>query len=81
MNQTDTSPEARQVLLDIYRKMSPAVKVRRIFGTYQTGKMLAMAGLRQLHPNATEKQIWLLWAKRHLGEKLFNEVYGTVPDD
>jgi len=81
MNQTDTSPEARQVLLDIYRKMSPAVKVRRIFDTYQTGKMLAMAGLRQLHPNATEKQIWLLWAKRHLGEKLFNEVYGTVPDD
>jgi hypothetical protein len=81
MNQTDTSPEAQQILLDIYRKMSPAVKVRRIFDTYQTGKMLAMAGLRQLHPNATEKQIWLLWAKRHLGEKLFNEVYGTVPDD
>jgi hypothetical protein len=81
MNQTDTSPEAQQVLLDIYRRMPPAVKVRRIFDAYQTGKMLAMAGLRLLYPNATEKQIWFLWAKRHLGEKLFNEVYGAIPDD
>jgi hypothetical protein len=81
MSQADTSQEARQVLFDIYRRMSPAVKVRRIFEVYQTGKMLAMAGLRELHPNATEKQIWFLWAKRHLGEKLFNEVCGNIPDD
>jgi hypothetical protein len=81
MSQADTSQEARQVLLDIYRRMSPAVKVRRIFEAYQTGKMLATAGLRELHPDATEKRIWYLWANCHLGEKLFNEVYGTIPDD
>jgi len=78
MNKTDTSPEAEQVLLDIYRKMPAAVKFERIFSAYQFGKMLAMAGLRDLYPNVTEKQIWLLWAKRHLGEKLFSEVYGNV---
>jgi hypothetical protein len=81
MSQADTSQEARQVLLDIYRRMSPAVKFERIFSAYQFGKMLAMAGLRELHPNATEKRIWYLWANCHLGEKLFNEVYGTIPDD
>jgi hypothetical protein len=80
MNQTDTSPEARQVLLDIYRRMPIAVKFERIFSAYQTGKMLAMAGLKLLYPNATEKQIWFLWAKRHLGENLFNKVYGDVLD-
>lgn len=81
MRQKDTSPEAEQVLLDIYRRMPAAAKFERIFSAYQFGKMLVMAGLRYLYPNATEKQIWFLWAKRHLGEKLFNEVYGDIPDE
>jgi hypothetical protein len=81
MNRTDTTSEAEQVLLDIYRRMPPAVKFERIFSAYELGKLLAMAGLRLMHPDATEKQIWFLWAKRHLGEKLFNEVYGDIPDE
>lgn len=81
MNKKDTSPDAQQVLLEIYRKMPTSVKIRRIFEAYQTGKMLAMAGLRESHPQASEKQIWYLWAKQHLGEKLFDEVYGEVPDE
>lgn len=81
MNRTDTTSEAERVLLDIYRRMPPAVKFERIFSAYEFGKLLAMAGLRLLHPDATEKQIWFLWAKRHLGEKLFNEAYGAIPDE
>lgn len=81
MNGKDTSPDAQQVLVDIYRKMPTTIKIRRIFGAYHTGKMLAMAGLRESHPQASEEQIWYLWAKQHLGEKLFNEVYGAVPDE
>jgi len=81
MNKKDTSPEAQQVLDEIYRKMPLEVKFRHIFEAYQTGKMLAMAGLRDRHPNASEKKIWYLWAKQHLGEKLFNKVYGNVPNE
>jgi len=81
MNEKDTSPEAQQVLDEIYRKMPTTVKIRRIFEAYRTGKMLAMAGLRDRYPEASEKKIWYLWAKQHLGEKLFNEVYGEVPDE
>ena len=77
----DTSKEANKVLIDIYRRMSVADKVKHIFEAYQTGKLLAMAGLRQLHPQATENQIWYLWAKQHLGEKLFNEVYGDKTNE
>jgi hypothetical protein len=40
------------------------------------GQQLAMAGLRQLHPEADENQIWHLWAKQHLGDELYEEVYG-----
>jgi len=46
-----------------------------MFDCYEMGKVLAMAGLRLRYPDATEEQIWRLWAKQHLGEKLFNEVY------
>lgn len=80
MRKDDTSSEARQVQIDIYRRMPVTVKVRRIFEAYQTGKLLAMAGLRVLHPQASEKKIWHLWAKQHLGDKLFKEVYGEVPE-
>ena len=77
MVQSDTSKEAQQTLINIYRQMTSAAKIRQIFNTYQFGKILAMAGLRQLHPKASEKQIWQLWAKQHLGEKLFDKVYGN----
>jgi len=81
MNRRDTTEDARKVLVDIYRRMPPSVKFKQIFEAYQTGKMLAMSGLRLLYPQASEKQIWYLWAKRHLGEELFKKVYGTVPDE
>ncbi len=77
----DTSKAADKVLIDIYRQMSIADKVKRIFEAYQTGKMLAMAGLRELHPEASEKEIRLLWTKQHLGEELFREVYGEAANE
>jgi hypothetical protein len=76
----DTSPEAQQVVYEIYRKMTPAEKLLRVFDAYQTGKLLAMAGIRMRNPDATEEQVWQLWAKQHLGEKLYNKVYGHGED-
>ena len=81
MNQKDTSKVAGQVLTGIYRQMPTTVKAARVFGAYRMGQLLGMAGLRLSHPNASEKQIWYLWAKQHLGEKLFSDVYGDLPDE
>jgi hypothetical protein len=80
MNARDTSPEAEQVLVGIYRRMPPDVKFKRTFEACHLGKMLAMTGLRELYPQATSKQIWLLWARQHLGDRLFEEAYGALPD-
>lgn len=77
MNKTDTSPEARKIQFDLYRRMSPAEKIELVFDACRTGQILSMAGIRMLHPNATNEQIWHLWAKQHLGEKLYNIVYGN----
>jgi hypothetical protein len=75
----DTSKQANQVVAKIYREMSSSFKGELIFDAYRTGRELAMTGLRQSHPNPTEKQIWYLWAKKHLGEELFERVYGGKP--
>ena len=81
MRQTDTTDEALEVLVRIYRQMPVSAKTRRIFSAYRTGRILAMAGLRESHPEATEEQIWYLWARRHLGEKLFNAAYGKQSNE
>lgn len=81
MKINDTSRQALKVQIEIYRKMTPEDKIRRIFDAYKTGKIIAMAGLKERYPEASERKIWHLWAKQHLGEKLFREVYGEIPDE
>ena len=75
MAYSDTTKEAHQILIAIYKKMAPTAKMHRIFEAYRTGKILAMAGLKLSYPDATEEQIWRLWAKKHLGDELFEQVY------
>jgi len=37
-----------------------------------------VAGLKQLNPDASKKELWYLWARKHLGRELFEKVYGDV---
>ena len=76
MSKDDTSPDARQVQRALYQQMSPARKIELIFDAYRTGQLLSMAGIRMQFPQAAEGEIWHIWAKRHLGEELYNKVYG-----
>jgi hypothetical protein len=46
-----------------------------IFDAYRTGRILSMAGIRMQYPQADENQLQEIWAKRHLGEDLYNKVY------
>ena len=76
MISNDTTAEARQVQIELYRKMPPEKKLDLVFDAYRTGQAIAMAGIRMQHPEATEGQVWHMWAKKHLGEDLYNKVYG-----
>ena len=77
MAMTDTSAEAQQVLIEICRQIPAEVKLRQVFDAYQTGKILAMAGLRQRYPHASEGQIGRLWARQRLGDDVYSTVYGA----
>jgi hypothetical protein len=39
------------------------------------GRELVMARLRMRYPEASEEKIWHLWARQHLGDELYEEVY------
>ncbi len=71
----DTSAEAEEVLCRLYRNMTPAEKARRIFSAYSMGKLLSMAGIRMDMPGAPAEQVWHRWARRHLGDELYERVY------
>ncbi|MHC4509270.1 MAG: hypothetical protein ACYTAO_09985 [Planctomycetota bacterium] len=55
--------------------MTIAQKAQRVFSAYRMGQMLSMAGLRMDRPEASEEQIWHLWARRHLGDELYEKAY------
>jgi len=62
---------------EIYRRMPLGRRLGLVFDMCDTGRQLAMAGLRMRHPDASEEELKRLWAKQHLGPELFEQVYGA----
>jgi hypothetical protein len=77
-NRDGPSPDVLRVQCEIYRRMSAGRKLELVFDTYQTGRLLAMAGIRMRNPAATAADLWQIWARGHLGEELFESVYGRA---
>jgi hypothetical protein len=73
MAANDTSKETEEVLCRLYRNMSIPRKAQCIFSAYRMGKMLSMAGIRMNHPEASKEQVWHIWARRHLGDELYEK--------
>ncbi|HLH19720.1 MAG TPA: hypothetical protein VKX45_21030 [Bryobacteraceae bacterium] len=71
----DTSPEAWKVYLEIQRRMTPGEKLARALEHSRFARSLVMAGLRRRHPEATEREIFLMFARQTLGPELFEKVY------
>jgi gentisate 1,2-dioxygenase len=82
MRPADTTPEAWEVLKTLQRNMPPAEKMQLAFEWSEIIRQFAEAGLQAKYPHATEREIFLRYARQTLGEELFRKVYGTeLPDD
>jgi hypothetical protein len=62
--------------MDLLRKIPPEEKLRRTLELTEAARKLSEAGLREAHPNTSEREIFLRMAQRQLGEELFQKVYG-----
>ena len=75
----DTSPEAREVLLDLLRRAPVWKRLRMVADLNQTLRLLATADLRRTYPHATEEEIRRRLAARWLKPEEVIAAYGWDP--
>ena len=79
MPKADTSPEAEAVLNNLLREAPAWRKLRALGQLNAMAKALALSGLRERYPQATEAELQRRLADRVLGRELAAEVYGPYP--
>ena len=77
----DTSPEAEQFLIELWRAATPARKFSIAFDTTRTLQEFVLAGLRERHPEETPDNLRRRFADVWLGPELARRAYGAGPDD
>jgi hypothetical protein len=76
----DTPPEIERILIEGYRRMTPAEKFRRIEDLNRTLEMLARAEVRRRHPEADEREIRLRVASRRIPAELMRKAFRWDPE-
>jgi hypothetical protein len=76
----DTPPETERVLFAMLREMPPWRKVELVAQLNQTVHVLALAGLRELYPNASPEELRRRLADIALGPELAEKAYGPLLD-
>jgi hypothetical protein len=74
----DTSPEAEQVLIGLWRRATPARKLQMIVSANLSARHLALAGLRQRHPGEPPERLRRRLADLWLGPELALKAYGPL---
>ena len=78
----DTTAAIEAIQSELYRRMTFEQKARRVTELTAGACLLALAGLRQRHPGASEQELLLRLAALRLGAETVARVYGWVaPSD
>jgi hypothetical protein len=78
---SDTDPRAMEVWLDLQRQMPAGEKIAAVFAASQFVLQMYEAGVRSQYPHATEREIFLRTAARHVSRDLMIRAYGWDPDE
>jgi Rv0078B-related antitoxin len=78
MRPEDTSPEAWEILLNIYRRMTPDEKLQRAFEMSDFLRSMCEARIRADHPAASEREVFLRLTRHIIGPELFQRAYGAL---
>jgi len=77
----DTRPEVEQLQIERLRQMPPWRKMALVGEMNRTVRALALAGLRQRHPDDSPVQRRRRLADLLLGPELAGRAYGPTPKD
>ena len=75
----DTDPRALEVFLDLQRKMNVSQKFQTIFSLMAMLWNLSEAGVRNMYPEANDREVFLRTASRRLDRDTMIRVYGWDP--
>jgi hypothetical protein len=76
----DTHPEVARILLEGYRRMTPAQKLQRACDLSEATRQMAAARIRSMYPDADDRQVRLRVAALSLGRDTMVRVFGWDPD-
>ena len=71
----DTSPDAARLQIKIWREMSSIQKAETVSAVSRSVQTMALAGIRQRHADASERECFLRWALLTLGEEAVLRAY------
>lgn len=77
----DTSPAAEQVQLELMRRAPAWRKLHAVGQLWATLRTLALSGLRERYPHASEAELRRRLADLTLGSELAMRVYGPLPEE
>jgi len=80
MAATDTSNEAAEVQLAVYRRMSPEARLRAGLELTTMSRRLLADGIRRRHPEYDDHSVHLSFLRLWLGPDLFREAYPGQPE-
>ena len=72
----DTHPKVEALIIEGYRRMSPAQKLARVTALTQTLQELALVDIRRRHPDASNEEQALRLASRWLSPDLMRKAFG-----
>ena len=75
---SDTHLDIEQMQIELIRKMPSWKKVAIVDDLNETVRALAISGIKQRHPNATNEEIKRMLADILLGPELAEKVYGNA---
>ena len=78
---TDTDPRTMEVWLDLLRKKTPGERIEAALELSEFALRMNEAGVRAQYPRASEQEIRLRAAARHLPRELMLAAYGWDPEN
>jgi len=75
MSPRDTTPQAEQVQLEIFRRMGPEKRLQAGIELSQLCRKLLLEGVRMRHPEYDEREVKLAAIRLTLPEDLFLAAY------
>ncbi len=76
----DTSPEIEQRQIEAWRRMPPWEKLRIVAELMRATEELAVAGIRERHPDATPREIQLRRGALRIDRETMIRAFGWDPE-